>query len=44
VIIEQGPATVAGLPAYAATIDVADVDQIKLAPGARTRRVQLVLM
>jgi hypothetical protein len=44
VIVEEGPANVAGRPAYAATIDVADVDQIKLAPGARTRRVQLVLM
>jgi hypothetical protein len=44
VIVEQGPAIVAGQAAYAATIDVANVDQVKLSPGARLRRIQLVLM
>jgi len=43
-IIEQGPATIAGQPAYAATIDVANVDQLRLTPGVRARRIQLVLM
>jgi hypothetical protein len=43
-VVEEGPATIAGRPAYTATIDIADVDQIKLAPGVRARRVQLVLM
>jgi hypothetical protein len=44
VIVEQGPAIMAGRPAYAATLDVANVDQLKLDPGARTQRIQLVLM
>ncbi|HZJ63365.1 MAG TPA: hypothetical protein VFD36_07545 [Kofleriaceae bacterium] len=44
VVLEEGPATVAGRPAYAATVDVADVDQIKLAPGVRARRLQVVLL
>lgn len=44
VIIEQGPAALAGQPAYAATIDVANIDQVRLSPAARSRRVQLVLM
>jgi hypothetical protein len=43
-ILEQGPATVAGRLAYAATIEVANVDQIKLSPDVRTRRVEIVLM
>jgi len=43
-IVEQGPATVAGQPAYMATIETADAEQIKLNPGVRVRRVQLVLM
>ena len=42
-IIEQGPAMVAGRPAYAATIDIANVDQLRMTPGVRARRVQLVL-
>lgn len=43
-VIEEGPAMVAGLPAYAATLEIAKVDEVKVAPAARTRRVQLVLM
>lgn len=44
VIIEQSSATVAGQPAYMATIETANADQIKLDPGTRRRRVQLVIM
>ena len=44
VVIEQGPVTVAGQPAYAATIDVANLDEVRVSPDARSRRVQLVLM
>jgi hypothetical protein len=43
-VVEQGPATVAGQSAYVATIDIADTEQVKVTPDARTRRIQLVLM
>jgi hypothetical protein len=43
-ILEEGPAVVAGQPAYAATIEVANIDEIRVAPRARTSRVQLVLL
>jgi hypothetical protein len=43
-ILEEGPAVVAGQPAYAATIDVANIDEVHVAPRARTSRVQLVLL
>jgi hypothetical protein len=42
-IIDRAPATLAGLEAYAATIDVANVDQLKLTPEARRVRVRLVV-
>jgi hypothetical protein len=42
-IIEQGDGTLAGAPAYVVTIDVANIDQIKLTPGTRQARVELVL-
>ncbi|HEX2687890.1 MAG TPA: hypothetical protein VHN14_14785 [Kofleriaceae bacterium] len=43
-IVEDGPASVAGLPAWAATIELANIDQIKLVPGARGQRIQLVFL
>lgn len=43
-ILEEGPAVVAGQPAYAATIEVANIDEVRVAPRARTLRVQLVLL
>lgn len=43
-ILEEGPAVVAGQPAYAATIDVANIDEVHVAPRARASRVQLVLL
>jgi hypothetical protein len=42
--VERGPARVAGYDAYSATIDVANIDQIKLTPGKYERRVKLVLV
>lgn len=43
-VLEEGPAVVAGQPAYAATIEVANIDAVHVAPRARTSRVQLVLL
>jgi hypothetical protein len=43
-VLEEGPAVVAGQPAYAATIEVANVDELHVALQARTSRVQLVLL
>jgi hypothetical protein len=43
-VLEEGPAVVAGQPAYAATIEVANIDEVHVAPRARTSRVQLVLL
>jgi hypothetical protein len=43
-IVEQGPVTVAGRPGYVATVDIANVDQLKLNPNARERRVQIMLV
>ena len=42
-IVDQSEARLAGLPAYVATIDVANVDQIKLTPSTRHTRVQVVI-
>jgi hypothetical protein len=42
-VIEQGALTIAGRPGYFATVDVANLDEIKVSPEARSRRVQLVL-
>jgi hypothetical protein len=44
VVLDEGPAVVAGQPAYAATIEVANIDEVRVAPGARTSRIQLVLL
>ncbi len=41
---DQGPATLAGLPAHVATLSVANTEQLKVDPKARAERVQLVLM
>jgi len=43
-IIEQGAATVGGQLAYAVTFDLANIDEVKVAPRARSRRVQLVVL
>lgn len=43
-VLEEGPAIVAGQPAYAATIEVANIDEVHVAPSARMSRVQLVLL
>ena len=40
---EKGEAKLAGMPAYAATFDVANIDQIKLTPSTRKSRVRVVL-
>jgi hypothetical protein len=42
-IVDQSEARLAGMPAYVATIDVANVDQIKLTPSTRHTRVQVVI-
>jgi hypothetical protein len=42
-VIEQGPVTIAGRPGYFATVDVANLDQLRVSPDARARRVQLVI-
>ncbi len=42
-IVSEGKARLAGRDAYAATIDVANIDQIKVDPNARKKRVQLVI-
>jgi hypothetical protein len=44
VVLEDGPAVVAEQPAYTATIELADIDEVHVAPQTRTSRVQLVLM
>ena len=44
VVLEEGPAVVAGQPAYTATIEIADVDEVHVAPQSRTSRAQLVLL
>jgi hypothetical protein len=43
-VLEEGPAVLAGQPAYAATIEVANIDEVHVAPRARTSRVQIVLL
>jgi len=43
-IVEEEPVTVAGQPGYLATIDFANIDQLRLTPDARARRVQIVLL
>jgi hypothetical protein len=43
-VLEEGPAVVAGQPAYAATIEVANLDEVRVAPRARTSQIQLVLL
>jgi hypothetical protein len=43
-IDSQGPAELAGLPAYVATLSVANTEQLKVDPNARAQRVQLVLL
>jgi hypothetical protein len=35
---------VAGRPAYAATIEVANIDEVHVTPRARTSRIQIVLV
>src|SRR5262249_43712902 len=42
-VVERGAAKLAGAEAYAATIDVANVDQLRLTPNAREARVRLVI-
>jgi hypothetical protein len=44
VVLEEGRAVVAGQPAYTATIEIADIDEVHVAPQTRTSRVQLVLL
>lgn len=44
VILEEGPATVAGQSGYAVTIDLANVDEVRVTPHARVMRIQLVVM
>ncbi|MBN9167473.1 MAG: hypothetical protein J0I07_41475 [Myxococcales bacterium] len=43
-IISEGPATLAGHDAYWATVDVANVDQLKLDASHRQQRMRLVLV
>ncbi len=43
-IVERGQATLGGQPAYLATIDVANIDQIRLTPASRRTRVRLVMV
>lgn len=43
-VVEEGEAQLGGLPAHAAILDVANLDQIKVDPNARSGRVQLVLV
>jgi len=43
VVLEEGPATVAGQPGYAITIDLANIDEVTVAPHARIMRIQLVM-
>ncbi|MFZ5893318.1 MAG: hypothetical protein ACOY0T_19820 [Myxococcota bacterium] len=42
--VERAPARLAGLDAYDATIDVANLDQIRLTPTERKTRVRLVFV
>ena len=44
VVIEEGEAQLGGLPAHAAILDIANLDQIKVDPLARSGRVQLILL
>ena len=44
VVLAEGQASVAGQPAYTATIEIADIDEVHVAPQTRTSRVELVLM
>jgi hypothetical protein len=39
---ERGDATLAGQPAYQATFDIANVDQLRVSPNARRTRVRIV--
>ncbi len=43
-IVSQVPMQVAGMPAHAVTLDVANVDQLQLTPGGVYRRVRVVLI
>jgi hypothetical protein len=43
-MLERGSANVAGREAYLATVDVANVDQIRLTPSSRATRVRLVMV
>ena len=43
-VVDEGPAELAGVEAYFATMDVANLDQVKVDPKARKDRVQLVIL
>lgn len=43
-IVDQGPAVLAGQPAYTATVSISDIEQIRVTPEARAMRVQLVIV
>ena len=42
-LLDKADAALAGLPAYEITFDVANIDQIRLTPRARKRRVRVIL-
>jgi hypothetical protein len=42
-VVERGPGQLASHPAYSTTLDIANIDQIKLTPGKFEKRVQLVI-
>jgi len=43
-VVTEGPITVAGSPAYFATVEVASVEQLNLSQSSRSRRVELVIL
>jgi len=43
-VVEEGPAKLGGREAYFATIDVANLDQLRVDPNAVRERVQLVIL
>lgn len=43
-VLEETPAQVAGREAYVATLEVANVDQLSLAPKSRTKKVRIALI
>lgn len=43
-VVDEGPAELAAADAYFATMDVANLDQVKVDPKARKDRVQLVIL